>query len=136
VPVANAGQRGSALVLATARGMTTMLPSEMRPVLPAIALCALLAALEGAPATGQALCVRPLAPTCIEVEQTYQSDDERQGCQEEIASYESDVRGYQACLQDEARDAAQVRDRVVARFRCRLSGRTDCGALPDSAANR
>lgn len=78
-------------------------------------------------AQGQILCSRPLAPTCMDFDGTFQDASATERCREELARYRRDMETYLTCLQDEAASALKRVDEALAAFECRAQGRTDCG---------
>lgn len=98
----------------------------MRRIIFGLALALGLITGTAAWAQGQIMCSRPLAPTCMDFDGTFQDASATARCREEIARYRRDMETYLACLQDEAASALKRVDEALATFECRAQGRTDC----------
>jgi hypothetical protein len=46
-------------------------------------------------------CAPPLAPSCVDAEETYKKDDNVVACQKDIDNYISNVIKYRSCLSEE-----------------------------------
>lgn len=77
-------------------------------------------------AQGQIMCSRPLAPTCMDFDGTFQDASATERCREEIARYRREMETYITCLQDEGTSALKRLDEAQETFECRAQGRTDC----------
>lgn len=70
-------------------------------------------------------CTRPSVPSCPSTGRFY-NDSEISSCRSDMSNYESQVRAYSACLNNEADAAIREYERAVARFNCYAGGSTMC----------
>lgn len=70
-------------------------------------------------------CSRPSVPSCPSTGRFY-NDSEISSCRSDMSAYESQVRAYASCLNNEADAAIREYERAVARFNCYAGGSTMC----------
>lgn len=82
------------------------------------------------PGSAQTLCAEPVAPTCLEIAQTYQSRDSTRRCRQDVEDFTAEMQGFEHCL-EQSRDRAQrVREAINQRFDCKVEGQDRCPAVP------
>lgn len=72
-----------------------------------------------------AYCTQPSVPSCPSTGRFY-NDSEISSCRSDMSAYESQVRAYASCLNNEADAALREYERAVARFNCYAGGSTMC----------
>ena len=67
----------------------------------------------------------PIAPTCVEINLTYQDEGAIRRCEEDVRQFGEQVDDYLACIEQRIDELGDMRDALVERFACRAEGRTD-----------
>ena len=77
---------------------------------------------DSSASTSPIICTEPVAPTCMESDITYSSQQRIDRCQRTIARYQDQLDDYLACLEKKIRQKRTKGERILKEFQQRSAG--------------
>ena len=71
-------------------------------------------------------CARPVAPVCVEDDETYANDARREACATAVQLYNEMTFAYRKCLASQIDSEMRSANKVNERFTCRVKGGRKC----------